>query len=72
MDSLLLFYRNPSEREAVKAFMIETLAQMAVDKAFNREDVNGIADARDLIDKTFQKLGEKYGKIEEPVIHNSR
>lgn len=66
------FYANENERETVKAFLIEVLKEMAVEMAFEGESVTGIREARLLITKAFDKLEEVYGKVEEPIIHNSR
>lgn len=72
MNSLRLFFNNENEREAVKAFLIETLGEIAKKRAFAGEDVKGIPDARELIETTFDKLQELYGIIEKPIIHNSK
>jgi len=72
--SLLLkqFNTNESEKEAVKVFLIETLGVMAIEKTFNGETTTGIKDARELIDKMFDKLDELYPITKEPVEINSR
>lgn len=53
-------------------FMIESLKEMTVEKAFEGESVAGIQEARALVDKMFEKLEEKYGKIEVIINANSR
>jgi hypothetical protein len=58
------FYGNIGQREAVKLFMVEVLGEMAVERAFAGKPVVGIAEAKELVDKTFDKLDEIYGKIE--------
>ena len=72
MDILSLFYANESEREAVKEFLISVLGEIAIEKSFKREDVSGIADARDCIERSFDKLQELYGKKEKVVYDSSR
>lgn len=72
MNLLLTFYNNQAEREAVKAFMIDTLKEIAVDRAFSGQDVYGMQQAKECIDRAFDKLEETYGKIESPVITNSK
>jgi len=73
-DTLLLsrFYDNESEREAVKTFMIAVLGEIAVEKAFEGEDTGGIKEARECVEKSFDRLKEKYAKLEPAVISNSR
>lgn len=61
------FYTNISEREAVQAFLIETLAEMAVEKTFAGEPVTGIKDAKDMVYKAFDRLEKAYGKPPQPV-----
>lgn len=64
---LRFFYEDVNLRNAVKDFLIETLGEIAIDKTFNGEDVSGIKDARDLVERAFNKLEEEYGKIEKKV-----
>ncbi len=66
------FYNNQNERETVKLFMVEVLKEIAVEKAFDGEDVIGIQEAKNLIDVMFNKLEDLYGEVKEPIISNSR
>lgn len=74
MDKQLLkqFYEFKGQREAVRHFMIETLKEIAIERAFDGKDVNGIPEARLCIEKMFDHLEELYGIIEKPVVNNSR
>jgi hypothetical protein len=72
MQLLKLFYDNKPELEAVKAFLIDCLKEQAVEKTFNGEDVSGIKDARENIERAFDKLDSIYGKIEVSKVSNSR
>jgi len=72
MQSLKLFYDNIQEREAVKAFLIDCLKELAVEKTFDGEDVSGIKEARQNIERAFDRLDEMYGKIETSKPSNSR
>lgn len=72
MNPLNVFYQNETQREAVKEFMVDTLKQIAVEKTFNGESVEGIMEAHDLIERSFNRLEELYGIIKPPVISNSR
>lgn len=66
------FYTNENEREAVKAYLIESLKEIAIEKSFAGESVVGIPEARQMVDKMFDNLKVAYGKIEEPKIISSR
>lgn len=73
MDRILrAFYNNESEREAVRAFMVETLRELAADRALKGEPTEGVALANKTIDHTFAKLQTLYGKIEDVDIANTR
>ena len=72
MNQLSLFYNNIAQREAVKEFMILVLKDITIQKVFAGEDVKGMEFANECILATFDKLEEEYGKIEEPIISNSR
>jgi hypothetical protein len=69
---LKTFYDNTFEREAVRAFFVEQLREMAADMALDGDDVTGIKDANKLVTRVFDKLDEKYGKIETIKDQNSR
>ncbi len=72
MEPLQLFYNNENEREAVKAFMIKVLRELSADAALEGEDTKGFKEAKDMVDKMFDKLDELYGIIKEPANQNSR
>lgn len=73
MNNLLRnFYANEQEQEAVKNFLVEVLKEIAIERAFSGQPVTGIQEANELIIKAFEKLDELYGKIEAPIINNSR
>ena len=72
MNQLNLFYQNESEREAVKAFFIQTLEELAVERVFDKQSVAGIYEARKVVSKVFDKLEEKYGTPVKRQIFNSR
>lgn len=72
MNPLLLFYNNETEREAVHTFLIQTLKDIAVERAFQGQDIGGIADAAELIETAFKKLDDEYGKVATPKVTDSR
>lgn len=71
-SSLKTFYDNVPEREAVKEFMVEQLKAMAVSKTFEGEDVTGLKEARDLVERVFDELDALYGRPEPIKEQNSR
>lgn len=72
MNPLRTFYDNTLEKEAVQLFLVEQLRELAADMAIEGEDTSGIKEANKLIIRCFDKLDEKYGKIEVLKDQNSR
>lgn len=72
MNPLRNFYNNTHEREAVRSFMVDVLKEIAVERSFTGESVVGIKEANEMIERVFNELEQKYGKIQEPIITNSR
>lgn len=72
VNPLVTFYNNEHEREAVKAFLITQLGNLAIERAFDGDDVVGIKEARDTIVRSFDRLDEMYGKKDKSIISNSR
>lgn len=74
MNNIILkqFYDNKALREAVRWFFTENLKELAAEKTFLGESVSGIKDAKDLVDKSFDKLDEFYAKMPSSDIPNSR
>ncbi len=71
-NTLRIFYSNKNEREAVKEFLILNLKEMGGERALVGESVAGIKDAKDAIEKSFDKLDELFGIISEPITINSK
>ena len=55
-SSLKDFYLNEVMREDVKTYLIDFLKIQAIDKAFAKQDVSGIAEAKEALDKAFDNL----------------
>ena len=73
MEQLLKqFYMDVGTRETVKGFLISNLEVMAIDAVFNKESVEGIAVAKDLVEKSFNKLAELYEIKKDSIIESSR
>lgn len=60
MKSLQEFYQDKETRENVQAFLNETLERMAVKRVFAKEDISGIADAKEAIDEAFRSMEELF------------
>lgn len=56
MSELKDFQNDVSKREAVKAFMVETLKEMTVQKVMLGEPTAGLKEAFELVAKLFDKL----------------
>lgn len=57
MPSLLKdFYLNEAMRNEVQTYLMDFLKVQAIEKAFAKEDVSGIADAKQVLDKAFSNL----------------
>lgn len=56
-------------REAVKKYLDGFTELVALERVFNKEDVSGLADARQIIDKAFENMEtllEGKGKKKNP------
>lgn len=70
MKSLQQFFLETDTRDNVKNYLVEFLEQEAVRKVFAKEDISGLADARDCIEKAFYNLEVLFGekpKVKEPI-----
>lgn len=70
MKSLQEFYNDKETKENVKNYLISFLEEEALRKVFAKEDVSGIADARDCIEKAFYNLEvlfDQKPKAKEPI-----
>lgn len=54
--SLKDFYLNEAMRNDVKAYLIDFLKVQAIEKTFNREPTEHIAEAKEVLDKAFENL----------------
>jgi len=63
MASLQEFYRDQDTRNNVKNFLVEFLKGEAVRRVFEDENpkVQGIADAKEVIEKAFDFLEQQFG-----------
>jgi hypothetical protein len=59
--TLKSFYENEPVRKELYDFMIKTLEEMVIERAFAGKPVADLAEARKVINKTFSNLEGKYG-----------
>lgn len=55
-SSLKDFYLNEVMRNDVKTYLIDFLKIQAIEKTFNRENTEHIAEAKEVLDKAFENL----------------
>ena len=72
MNPLKQLQENPVMREAVKAYMLETLKELAVERVFAQKDIKGIYEAQEVVEKTFTRLQEEFGEKKKIVVESSR
>lgn len=61
MASLEEFYKDGAMRDNVRNYLIEHLTGRALEKIFNREDVSGMAEAKETIEEAFNNLDALFG-----------
>ena len=64
MKLLGKFYADFQVKAEVKAYLIEYLEKLAVEKAFKGEDTVGIKEANDVIESAFLNLDRLHQKRE--------
>jgi len=64
MDEKFLnqFHNDKHTREAVKEFFFSELDKLALERVYAGGDVIGIADAKELLERSFIELRELYEK----------
>lgn len=72
MNPLQTFYNNEVEREAVRAFFVLALRELAADLALDGKPTTGISEAKLAVEKAFDKLDEEFSKPSKVDISNSR
>jgi len=72
MERLHLLYNDTAMLAEFKALYLAVLEEETVRRAFNREDIGGIADAKELMDKVFDKLDELYKPKKARIQPNSK
>jgi hypothetical protein len=73
MKSLKEFYADTETRDNVKAYLVQFLTEEAVKKVFNREDVGGVAEAKEIIENAFAQMELMFQpKVEKNTENESR
>ena len=55
-NSLLEFYKDKTTKNDVQAYLVQFLKDEAVRMLMDKEDVKGVAEAKEYIDKAFENL----------------
>lgn len=63
---LSLFSNDKHVKESVRQYIEAFIDDYALDKVYKKEDVTGIADARDVLRKAFEQIDIDYGAKEKP------
>jgi hypothetical protein len=71
-DLLKRFYDDENTREVFREFQIAVLEEQAVEAVFGGKDVTGFAEAKKVINASFEKLKDLYDKIEPIAPESSR
>lgn len=68
------FWNDEHTKEAVRAFQIAILNEMIIEDCYNTGSEMGKAhkQTKELIDNSFKRLDEMFGRKEEPKIDNPR
>ena len=66
------FHEDKHMLEAVKAFFQESLDTITIERVYNKEDVSGIADAKEAIDNAFTEIAEKFETLKDNPEQSSR
>lgn len=72
MDLLHQFYDDSYTRDAVKEFLLKELDRIALEKVYEKKDTQGIADAKETIERAFTELKEKYEQKKKVVVDSPR
>lgn len=63
MDKLNLFYQDEITRETVKLWITQCADEWVLKQLREGKDVSGFKVANDIINDSFTKLDEKFGKV---------
>ena len=73
-ELLQLFWQDENTREAVKAFQVALLEEMAVKDTFDKggENAQAIQQAKKLVDASYKRLDDVFGSPESNEPKSSR
>ena len=72
MEPLRQIAQNKVLLESLRGYFEETLKEMIVERAYNRKDVQHIAEARQVIDRALIVLERKYESSKKESVHDSK
>lgn len=71
MDTLRRFNGDKTTKEDLRAYIVEHIGREGVYRMFNRQSVEHIADACELIQKAFEQLDTDYGTQAPTTTHTN-
>jgi len=72
MDRLNQLYNDKATLELFKEFFVGVLEEETIKRVFAKDNIDGIAEARKLLDKVFARLDEIYKVEKKRVQPNSK
>lgn len=70
METVQLFANDVRTREDVKAYIIEILKLQVIDRAFSGQDVKDLAEAKKIIDISFDAMVKEFTRNpDKPVVN---
>ncbi len=70
--SLQNLYQDRATMEEFKTFFLTVLQEETIKRVYDRQDIGGIADARELLDDVFDKLDDLYKPKVKRIQPNSK
>jgi hypothetical protein len=58
------FYNDEPTRKVLYNYLIEIYSKVAVERAFNRQPVEHLADAKEVLDRAYSELAKEFGTRE--------
>jgi hypothetical protein len=72
MDRLQQLHNDKATTDLFKEFFVGVLEEETIKRVFAKKDITGIAEARELLDKVFNRLDDIYKVEKKRVQPNSK
>lgn len=70
MENVRIFANDVNMRKEVKEYIIEVLKKEIITKAFNGQDVKDLAEARNIIDISFDAMVKEFTREQVKQVFN--